>query len=97
MTARRVILILGLFLLATCTGCFEKKPTISGYHWTGGTLYDASGIEIASVIIFPFNVESAQACIFSVNGMEDIGGCKSFETGQEAYDYVAAKFSEHHK
>lgn len=75
-----------LVLMAGCGGMNLHKPIIPGCHWRGGELYDSNGSEVASVIIIPFHMDTAQVCIFT--GPPAITGCTDWEEGQQAYDYV---------
>lgn len=71
-------------------GCSEHKPEIPGCHWNGGELYNSSGIEVASVVAFPFDEYPSQACVFIASNKEP--GCTYWETSQEAYDHIGIVF-----
>jgi hypothetical protein len=90
MTKMRIAAV-GVLLVAGClTGCFERKPMIPGYYWDGDKLYNSSGVEVASVVTMPFNVDPSQDCIFAASGIES--SCTYWETGQEAFDHVGKVF-----
>lgn len=84
---KAVFLLSVTVFLAGCT----QKPTIPGYHWNGGTLYDADGVEVADVVTFLFDSDSAQDCIFKPPPGQT-AGCDHWETGQLAFDDVGRIF-----
>jgi hypothetical protein len=86
----RLLLILPIAFL--CCGCFERKPNIPDHHWRGGALYDENGIEVATVTVFPFGIDSSQACVFLTAGL-NYYGCTYWETGQQAFDQVGKVFA----